>query len=276
MKENQVKFGDDRLFGMPYHLWKKYRVAILSRLNNPYKKSMPVFLIGCGRSGTNMLTKGLAKSFQIKLYNENHPAAFEDFRVKDFTAIEQLNKTGYIWIKLYKPILDTHLARKYLSHFQNAKIIFIFRHYDDVINSSIKLFGPDNWPTRVKNWITNDFAEFASASPPDITKEYIQNRWHKNLSSPNAIALYWLFYNRLYFDLGLNHNERVILIRYEDIVTKPNIEFHKLCKFLGIKYSDDMIEGIFSSSIKRNTSPEIEPSLRKDCDHLLEKLCEMC
>jgi hypothetical protein len=273
--QNKLKYG--RLLGIPYRLWEKsasQRKEALRRWSNPEKKSTPVFLLGCGRSGTNMLSRSLGKSFQVELFNEDHPVAFERWRIRDFATIAELSASGYAQVKLYKPILDTHLARGYLSYFQNGKIIFIFRHFPDVINSSIKHFGRDNWLGRVTSWIENDFAEFAGAPLPPATRKYVEARWHKDLSAESANALYWLLYNRLYFDLDLDQNQNVMLVKYENVVARPDLELQKLCNFLEIKYSSNMIARIFSTSIKRSQSPLIEPSILSACDDLWRKLCQ--
>ena len=277
MKAMQKKLKHGRLLGIPYRLWKQTaptRIEALRRWSNSERKSTPVFLLGCGRSGTNMLSRCLGRSFQVELFNEDHPEAFEKWRIRDFATIERLNHSGYAQVKLYKPILETHLAREFLSHFPNAKIIFIFRHFPDVINSSINHFGRDNWLGRVTNWIENDFAEFSAVPLPVATKKYVEARWHKDLSSESANALYWLLYNRLYFDLDLAQNENVMLVKYENVVPRPDLEFQKLCEFLDIKYSSHLIKRIFSTSIKRSHSPVIDPTILSACDDLWKKLCQ--
>lgn len=220
-----------------------------------------------------MLSRGLARSYQVAFYNEDNPAAFDQWRIKDFSTIQQLTETGYAQVKLFKPILDTHMAQKYLSHFGDSKVIFIFRHHFDVINSSIKRFGSDHWPSRVQRWIAHDFAEFASSPPPEHTKKPIRHHWREDLPSQSAIALYWYFYNRLYFDLDLHRNERVMLVKYEDVVTKPESTFRNLCDFTGIPYSSQMVDGIHASSVGRDNTPGITPPVQQECDRLWQKLC---
>ena len=66
MKGIQDKPEYSRILAMPYRFWKmtfNLRVEILSRLTNPYKNNIPVFLVGRGRSGTTMLLSGLGKSY---------------------------------------------------------------------------------------------------------------------------------------------------------------------------------------------------------------------
>lgn len=270
------RFRYGRVSGIPYRLWVKSsdnRRRLWQRLDNPSGQSRPVFLVGCGRSGTNMVTKQLSTTWQIDLYNEDNPAAFKNWRFRELATIEELINRGYSRITLFKPILETHLARMLLDRFPEASVIFSFRHVDDVVNSALRHFGEGNWPNRVKAWINEDFAEFASDSPPEKTKDAVRSRWRPGLTPESATALYWIFYNRLYFDLGLHDDNRVMLVQYEASVLTHEREFVRLCRFLDIRYSAQMTEGIFSSSIRLSEPPRFNEQIRMDCEVLWQRMC---
>lgn len=268
------KFRFGRVFGIPYRIWVKttdFRKSSYQRLSNPSGHSIPVFLVGCGRSGTNMVTSQLAKSWQVDSYNEDHPAAFYNWRLRDLTVITKILESGYTRVKLFKPILDTPLSGKLLEIFHDGKILFVFRHFYDVINSAMK--RPDfKWPSRVYNWIKDDFAEFNLVSPPQKTKEFIYSRWSESISPESSIALYWIFYNRLYFDLNLYGDNRVKLINYEKLVQNPTQEIKSICDFLKLCYHPNLSKGVFSSSIRRDQPPKIDRQIQEDCLALWEKL----
>jgi hypothetical protein len=124
----------------------------------------------------------------------------------------------------------------------------------------------------VKDWIEQDFAEFASAPPPPAAQELIRSQWKPSLNPESAIALYWLFYNRLFFDLGLDRNPDAHLIQYEAMVTDPETEFVSICKFLEIKYDPEMIAGINTASIRKDRQPEIEAQIVTCCEEALARL----
>jgi hypothetical protein len=105
-------------------------------------------------------------------------------------------------------------------------------------------------------------------------KEYIRSKWNNDLSAASSIALYWLFYNNLYYDLGLVHNPSVYCLNYETLVRQPEIEFRKVCAFINIKFSPKMTDQIFASSIRREAPPLIDSEIKKDCDDLWQKLVE--
>jgi hypothetical protein len=238
----------------------------------PTAVSRPVFLIGCGRSGTSMLVWQLDQSWQVNLYNEDHPAAFDNFRLRDLTVIDQLIAQSRAPITVFKPILDTVQTPKLIERYANGRFVFAFRNYSDVVNSSLKKFGVNNRIGHVTRWINDDFSEFSVAPPPEKTKEFIRQRWQPNLTPEEGAALYWLFYNRLYFDLNLNQSDKALLICYETLVQQPEQEFQRLCQFLDISFEQRMADGIFASSIGRDPAPNIRDSIRVDCENLYAQL----
>lgn len=246
----------------------------LRRRHNPSGVSLPIFLVGCGRSGTSMFIWQLDKSWQIKLYNEDHPAAFDEYRLRDFRVVARLTQESIAPFTLFKPILDTVQTMELLDHFPGSKAIFAFRHYTDVINSSLKKFGTYNRINHVKGWMTEDFAEFAVCPPPEASKEVVRVLWANDLSPEEGAALYWLFYNRLYYDLGLHDDPRTILIRYETLVTEPREQFEKVIAFLGAEFEEKMVEGVHARSINKNDPPPLRPAIMTACEELYELMSQ--
>jgi hypothetical protein len=251
-----------------------YLKPIHQRVDNPTRTTKPIFLVGCGRSGTNMLVFRLEKSWQIELFNENHPAAFQNFRIRDLATIEEVIDRSYAGLALFKPILSTPQTPILLTYFPTSQAIFVFRHYNDVINSSIKRFGLLNRLDHVNAWVNDDFAEFGAYQPPEKTKEIICSLWAPTLSPETGAALYWIFYNQLFIDMQLNQNGRVLLVRYESIVNNPKSEFEKICSFLNLRFEKDYGAGLFSTSVKKNAPPDIEEKVREVCDNLWFRLCQ--
>lgn len=247
---------------------------IYQYVDNPTRKTDPIFLVGCGRSGTNMLVFRLANSWQIELFNEDHPAAFKDFRIGDLNTIHEVVDRSYARIALFKPILSTTQTSNLLSYFPTSRAIFVFRHYYDVINSSIKRFGLLNRLDHVNAWINDDFAEFGTFQPPKKTKELIRSSWEPKISPETGAALYWIFYNQLFIDMHLNQNERVLLVRYESLVNNPIREFERLCGFLNLRFDPNYVAGIFSTSVKKNKPPDIGEKVRHACDNLWIRLSQ--
>jgi hypothetical protein len=241
-------------------------------MNNPSGESRPAFLIGCGRSGTSMLVHQLNKSFWVELYNEDNPDAFEKWRLRDLSIIDDLIERSYAAVILFKPILNTHQTHLLMARYPDAKFIFTFRHFNDVVNSSLKRFGRMNRIGHVNSWVSDDFNEFKAAPPPDRIKYLVRELWKPGLKPEDGGAMYWLFYNQLYYDLELDQSDRVMLIRYESVVAEPVRYFQALSNFLGLAYDSDLAEGVFASSVRRESAPQIDPEIRRTCDALWERL----
>jgi len=263
------------------------RKHIWQRLKNPTGHTTPAFLVGNVRSGTSMIVFHLAKSWQVNLYNEDNPAAFQYWRIRDFSVIDNLLKQSYAPITLFKPILDTYRTLVLFDQYPTAKVLFAFRHYDDVINSTRNRFYNKNglyMPSKkvpdhdtrdpISLWVTNDFVEFSQAPIPDATKLFIKEKWHPSLNLDSKVALRWLFINRLYFDLNLFEDPRVKIVHYESVVAEPEREFRAMFQFLGLKYEPHVTKGVFSSSIGKHTPPAIAPELREECEQLRERLLQ--
>ena len=244
---------------------------ILRRWHNRTGYSVPAFLVGCNRSGTSMLVFQLSRTWQVRLYNEWDPAAFENWRLRDLSVIEGLVKSSHAPITLFKPICDTYRTHVLLSRFPTAKVLFAFRHYDDVVNASLE---GRHWDRTVTGWVSTDFAEFSTMPAPEETRQFISSRWTPSLNRASGAALYWAFRNRLFFDLHLDQREDVRAVKYEAVVFEPRKELESLCEFLGIQFHRRMAEGIFSSDVKGNPPPAIDEQIRADCEDLWQRLCD--
>ena len=253
--------------------WAIYR-QLHQRWHNAGKRSRPAFLLGCGRSGTSMLVLHLGRTWQIDLYNENNPAAFDHWRLQPLPVIQEIVGRSHAPITLFKPILDTYRASLLLECFPEAKILFAFRHYDDVVNSSLKKFGVNNRINHVNAWVNEEFAEFGDWQPPAETKAFVCALWRPGLSPESGAALYWLFQNRLFFDLALASDERARLVRYESVVSNPAAELAAICDFLGIRYEPVMAADIFASSVRQAPAPAIDEQLRQACEEMWQRLCQ--
>jgi hypothetical protein len=254
--------------GLKTRLWRQFQ----QRRHNPDRHSRPAFLVGCGRSGTSMLVLQLGRSWQIDVYNENNPAAFENWRLRESAAIQQIVARSMASVVLFKPILETYRIIHLLDTFPDSKALFAYRYYDDVIHSSLKKFGTDNRINHVNAWVEDDFSEFADSRPPAKTQAAVRSLWRPNLSPESGAALYWLFQNHLYFDLGLAETGCVRLVGYETVVADPPHEMFRLCEFLEVRYAPAMAAGIFASSVQYAPAQNVDQHIRRACEEMWQRL----
>lgn len=252
----------------------KFRTAlkpIVQLIQNPGRKSKGVFLVGCGRSGTNILVNSLEKLWDIQLYNENNPKAFVKWRFRELDVIESLISNSSARLVLFKPIMETYRTRALLNYFADSRFIYQVRHYDDVVNSILR--GPFGTRKKtVKAWLDTDFREFSAYPPSKSTKSLIGSLYSDDLNDESGSALYWMVQNRFFIDQDLHSEARVLRVNYEDLVNSPENVFTDICNFIGCRYKKRLIRGISAGSIKKYKRPDLHPRVRSACDELWEML----
>ncbi|HCW91031.1 MAG TPA: hypothetical protein DHU56_13415 [Marinobacter sp.] len=234
----------------------------LFRIFRPSETSLPVFIIGSGRSGTDIVTFTLNNSLFVQVYNEFHDDAFVNWRLKPLDHIAGLIHKSRAKVVAFKPIVETLRCRELVERFPDAKVLFAVRDYRDAVNSMVRFFG-DRHIRAVKGWVKSDFKEHPAAS--ERIRAFLRAHSEGTLSLEDASALYWLLYNDAYASLGLDNDQRVKLVSYEELVNNPREVTKGLAEFLDIPWSSRMTEGIFSKSVGKSPSPNISPEIEKEC-----------
>ncbi len=241
------------------------------RLFRPVKNPSPLFLIGSGRSGTDLVVENLSRSPELDVYNETHPAAFENWRLRDFGALRGLvEKSRARWV-LFKPIVETHRAREMLEFDGRTKILFAIRNPADTVNSIIRFFGD-----QVKDWAS----EWSQSGPNDsfalnatsYLRDSFLEHYRPDLTVHECAALQWWVRNSLFFELGLSESERVRVTDYDVLTGDPEGAFRGICSFLGISFRKSMAKGVSKKSKGKHPPPELDESIQRACEDLWESL----
>lgn len=232
-------------------------------------QSRPVFLLGSGRSGTDIVAHCLSKDWNVELINEDNPKAFENWRLKGLDVVEQAVDSSGARLVLFKPIVETLRAHEFLAEFRSAVVVFVVRNPYDAINSMARFFG-ESQVRAVKSWVETDFDRQPHA--PAELREIIASHCHADLSVEDAAGLYWLLYNSAYFFLDLQSNSRVTMIRYENLVQKPKETMQQICDFLGLKWSPSMTDEVYAGSVGKNRKPDLSPAIEKQCIDAWDRL----
>lgn len=200
--------------------WKEMRV---------FSKS-PIFIGGCGRSGTTLLLSILSAHSEI-FGIPNETDAFTSWKV-----LKNGKKVPARWDRLYRAILlaripsskkrwcekrpaNIHFIQEILSCFPHSKFLFIVRDPRAVCTSR-----------------------------------------HPSLSDS-----YWISIDRYVDDVaaGLSqlHHPSVLLIRYEDLVLNTSVEIRKICGFLEIQFSREIENWFDNTSVRQNRAlfSDMEP-----------------
>lgn len=240
---------------------------------HPARDSMPVFIVGSQRSGTNMLLATLDRSFETWIYNEaRRSAAFANWRIHPIEVLDSLIRRSYAKCVIFKPLCDSQWIDRLLGVHPNARAIWLYRHYRDVAGSAVREWGAH--AKTVVGRIAKGELEAVGWRGERISQEtvsLVRRLYSPEMSDFAGAALRWYVRNQTYFDLALQRRSDVILARYEDLVLSPDKAFLALFGYLGLQYERRFAEQISSSSVGRFMNVDLPDEVERLCNSMLER-----
>ena len=246
-----------------------------ARMFSPNPKTRALFVIGHQRSGTTMLLEQLNKHIGVDVYHEDSKA-MKDFRIRSMSYIRNLMKKSKAKIIVFKPLEDSHRTLEFIEMLTGSKAIWMFRHFSDVINSSMV----QGWANHYKGYVTNicNQTYFAYSEPLNLTPEnvnLVRQMYDPSDTPETCIALRWYLRNTIYFDYRMQDNQNVLLVQYEELVSEPVQQITRVLSFVGLSYAQSVSKGIHAKSIGKQSERRIRDDVRKLCDNYYEKLVDV-
>jgi hypothetical protein len=230
-----------------------------------------VFVLGAQRSGTRLPLHVLEQSPEIITYSEGSAPFFSGVLLRDDpTVLRELTRLPFPRVVL-KPICESHRAPGLLATFAGARVIWIYRHYRETVNSAVV-----KWKTGQRN-----LKRVATRDPTagwrlgGLTQEKLElasRLYSDDMSLHAAEAVMWYLRTALFFDLGLAERSDVLLVKYEDLVTTPEAGFSRMFSFLECPFELAFLRGVYASSVRSQSFPEIPKEIERLCADLMERL----
>lgn len=230
-----------------------------------------VILSGVQRSGTNMFMDVFDKSYETVVYNETHAAAFNNYEMRDYEIIKSLRDNSSAPHFVIKALCELHDLGKLLDILSPAKSIWMFRDYNDVVNSMLVSFR--HQAMQINRFVAGS-DEWLARGMSDSTAEILSQYSGEKLDDASAAALQWYMRNVLLFEQGLHTDSRVKVISYDHLVVEPQIKFVEIFEFLGLEYTERLSASVNARSIRRREPPVIDPGVRAVCDGLYQRLLD--
>lgn len=172
-----------------------------------------------------------------------------------------------------KPLVESQKAPAILRTIDHAVCAWVFRHYRDVARSNVKLFTPEVTRINLEPMLREQSGNWRGEFVPDDVRDLIARHYSPDMSPFDGGALFWFARNRLFLDLELASEDRVMPLKYEDLVADPERSLRRLYRHAGIVFPGGWIaEDIHPSSVGLGRDVELSAEVERACEHLWSEL----
>lgn len=258
------------------HKLNRLRTSLYASLR-PCPSPRVAFVFGCQRSGTTLLRNFIGLDQRFRDIGEGDPPYFHKdaeryLRLVEDSEVEALvKKQNSPWV-LLKPLHDSQRAAELLDRFDNSRGIWIFRHYDSVVQSHLGYYQHDPLdylqPLRrmdINSWMLCGL-EYQSL-------EEIRNLLNiADSSIPDLYAIFWYARNSLLFQQLKRPN--LLVMSYESLIATPHQCLQALSNHLGVELST---KALLVPQQRRSNAPalKLNPDVELACNLMLQKLSSL-
>lgn len=238
-------------------------------------ESIPVFVVGAQRSGTNMLTRALDSAPEFEVHNENDRRVYHRYRLRSLDVVAKVAGASRHPYVMFKPLCDSqHVDRLLdgLAHPTPGCALWVYRNVDDRARSAVAKFGDANLHALRSIAAGRTAGLWQAERLAPSTLEVLSGFDYEAMTPHTAAALFWWVRNSLYFELGLDRRPDVALICYDEFVREPGHVSRRFADFLGVAWRDD-----FAAKVERRSTGAplpIDPRARALCAVLADRLSD--
>lgn len=248
-----------------------YQKQALFAVRSPRNNTIPVFIMGCGRSGTTMMVNVFTCDTRIESLGENDRRIARHYMLLD-ENIGQVIRNSKAEVLVMKPILNSFDALKILNTYQQAKIIWLVREHKDMIASSIKMFGSLVASYLKELVLHGTGCNWLAAGMPKETLLALAALDASDFTDHDWMALVWWSVNRTILLDRLCDSERFYLVCYERLVHEPEPVLSSIYSYIGLSYRRFASRFVHASSVGRGKDVRLHPSTEKLCTELKSDL----
>jgi Sulfotransferase domain len=234
----------------------------------------PLYVIGLQRSGTTMLMRAFERTPEAEVHHEAMDSkAFSRYELRSDAVVRGIVTSSRQRCVVFKPLIDSHRVVHLIEDLGTptpGRAIWMYRNVADRIRSYHAL-----WPERTADdgrKVAAGYEGWESGGLSAETLALAQRFDSEDLSPAASNALFWYLRNVMYFDLGLEQRPDVTLMSYDRFVAEPDRFMRDLCRFSGIAYRPEMIDGIARRPPPTAAVLEIEPEVAELCAGLESRL----
>ena len=157
----------------------------------------------------------------------------------------------------------------------SARALWMYRRPDDVARSAqVKWADHQRDVLRrihVRDWTA---LRWRGERLSDDVLAAVDAHYTPDMTLESASVLYWWLRNRLFFELKLNENDRVLAVRYEPLVQEPATSFQAIFGFLGLSFKPEFVADVHAKSVQSGADQAVHPAIAEMAQELLVRLDE--
>ena len=237
-------------------------------------RAVPVFVVGLQRSGTNMLVRGLERSPEFEVRNENDAEAFDRFHLRPDPVIRALvERSGHAYV-LFKPLIDSHRTNELLDGLGTpspGRAIWAYRDVDGRVRSAVAKFGDSNLQA-LRQIAAGDTGIWQAGGLSAERLSLIRSFDLGAMTPESGAALFWMLRNQLFFDLALDRRADVMLASYGETVDDPEAAVRRVCAFLGFPYRPELSAHVDRRAAGARPALDLDARVRELSTELEQRL----
>jgi hypothetical protein len=242
----------------------------------PHQKLL--FIVGCQRSGTSLMNRIFSRDLNVSVYRESSKLSSNDqpkkLRLNPLNQVQQEIERNKAPIVVLKPLVESQNILQLLDYFPESKALWMYRHYKDTAMSLVSRFGQDTSLRDVKFIVENDRSSWYAEGASDYVRSAVTQHYFEKMNPYDAAALFWFARNQLFYELHLDQNPRVWMVRYEDLSLDPGATIEQIYQFLEATYParNKLVQEVEATSVGRGQNIKLSPAVEQLCTELLEQL----
>lgn len=242
------------------------------------EKKKILFIIGCQRSGTTLLTEIFENDIKVKVYGESSKlSSIDKYKLKLDSLIlvkREIDKNNVRNI-VCKPLVETQNIEKLLNYFNDSKGLWVYRDYKDVASSNLNKFGIRNGINNLRAVINKESNNWRSELVSLNTLNVVRKYYSEDMIPHDAAALFWYVRNVLFFELNLQENKRIRMCKYNDFVIDPLRHMKDIYSFTKFEFNNENITSkakVHSLSIGKGQKVMLSHEINALCENLMNRL----
>ena len=191
-----------------------------------------LFIFGCQRSGTNATLDTLGTlPGTIHFPEVNSPVTNLDttelpkqtIRLNPLADVARTVKWRRHKNIVIKPLVECQSAAEILDYFPNAKGLWMYRHYKDVVASMVRKWTAERGLEEAAEILSGDPNNWRADNIDGTLRETVQAAVDQGITGQDGWGLLWYTRNAHYFRQNLMERADLALVRYRHLVENRDL-----------------------------------------------------